>query len=55
MYDLLNFLDPISLKDFVCIPYVTSLMIARELKYIDCTFPHIKLIPGNTNFLLIIF
>lgn len=52
---LLNSLDPISCKGFVCIPYVISVMISRELKYIDCTFPRVILIPDSTNFLLIVF
>jgi len=30
-------------------------MIARELKCIDCTFPHVILILDSTNFLLIVF
>lgn len=45
---LLNSLDPISRKSFMCIPYVISVMIARELKYIDCTFPCVMLIPEST-------
>lgn len=52
---LLNALEPISCKGFLCIPYVISVMIARELKYIDCAFPHVMLIPDSTNFLLIVF
>lgn len=55
LLSLLNAPDPISCKGFLYIPYVISVMIAGELKYINCAFPHVMLIPDSTNFLLIIF
>lgn len=55
LLSLLNALDPISCKGFLYISYVISVMIAGELKYIDCTFPCLMLIPDSTNILLIIF
>lgn len=52
---LLNALDPISCKGFLYIPRITSVTIARESKYINCTFSHVMLILDSTNFLLIFF
>lgn len=55
LLSLLNALVLISCKSFTCVPFVICVIIDRELKYIDHTFPHVMLLLDSTKFLFEVF